>query len=116
MEKRGTGITYVKVVVNLLIMALTILCCFLVLPRIIVYFMPFFIGWIISLIANPIVRFFETKLKIRRKMGTVVVIIAVLALVVGGGYFLISWLLEQLISFINEIPEMWANARQMSKL
>ena len=51
MEKRGTGITYVKVVVNLLIMALTILCCFLVLPRIIVYFMPFFIGWIISLIA-----------------------------------------------------------------
>ena len=90
MEKRGTGITYVKVVVNLLIMALTILCCFLVLPRIIVYFMPFFIGWTISLIANPIVRFFETKLKIRRKMGTVVVIIAVLALVVGGGYFLIS--------------------------
>lgn len=73
--------------------------------------MPFFIGWIISLIANPIVRFFETKLKIRRKMGTVVVIIAVLALVVGGGYFLISWLLEQLISFINEIPEMWANAQ-----
>ena len=111
MEKRGTGITYVKVVVNLLIMALLILCCFLVLPRIIVYFMPFFIGWIISLIANPIVRFFETKLKIRRKMGTVVVIIAVLALVVGGGYFLISWLLEQLISFINEIPEMWANAQ-----
>ena len=111
MEKRGTGITYVKVVVNLLIMALTILCCFLVLPRIIVYFMPFFIGWIISLIANPIVRFFETKLKIRRKMGTVVVIIAVLALVVGGGYFLISWLLEQLISFINEIPAMWANAQ-----
>ena len=55
MEKRGTGITYVKVVVNLLIMALLILCCFLVLPRIIVYFMPFFIGWIISLIANPIV-------------------------------------------------------------
>ena len=51
MEKRGTGITYVKVIVNLLIMALTILCCFLVLPRIIVYFMPFFIGWIISLIA-----------------------------------------------------------------
>lgn len=87
MEKRGTGITYVKVVVNLLIMALTILCCFLVLPRIIVYFMPFFIGWIISLIANPIVKFFETKLKIRRKMGTVVVIIAVLGTCCGWRIF-----------------------------
>lgn len=42
MEKRGTGITYVKVIVNLLIMALTILCCFLVLPRIIVYFYAVF--------------------------------------------------------------------------
>ena len=111
MEKKGTGITYVKVVVNLIIMALLILCCFLVLPKIIVYFMPFVIGWIISLIANPIVRFFEMKLKVRRKMGSVVVIIAVLALVIGGGYFLLSWLLEQLISFINELPEMWESAQ-----
>ncbi len=112
MEKKGTGITYVKVVVNLVIMALLILCCFLVLPRIIMYFMPFVIGWIISLIANPMVRFFETKLKVRRKMGSVVVIIAVLALVVSGGYFLITWLVEQLISFVNELPEMWANTQE----
>lgn len=111
MEKKGTGITYVKVVVNLLIMAVAILCCFLVVPRIIMYFMPFFIGWIISLIANPLVRFFETKLKVRRKMGTVVVIIAVLALVVTGGYFLIAWLAEQLVSFINELPDMWKNTQ-----
>ena len=106
MDKKATGITYVKVVVNLLIMALMILFCVFALPRIIVYFMPFVIAWIISLIANPIVRFFETKLKVRRKMGTVVVIIAVLALVVSGGYFLISFLVEQIIAFINELPEM----------
>ena len=106
MDKKATGITYVKVVVNLLIMTLMILFCVFALPRIIVYFMPFVIAWIISLIANPIVRFFETKLKIRRKMGTVVVIIAVLALVVSGGYFLISFLVEQIIAFINELPEM----------
>lgn len=109
MQKKRTGITYVKVVVNLLIMLVTILCCFWVVPRIIVYFMPFFVGWIISLIANPIVRFFETKLKIRRKMGTVVVIIAVLALVVTGGYFVCAWLVEQMVSFVNELPEMWEN-------
>lgn len=109
MEKKVTGITYVKVVVNLLIMALTLVCCFLLVPRIIVYFMPFFIGWIISLIANPLVRFFETKLKVRRKMGTVVVIIAVLALVVTGGYFLLAWLIEQLVSFLDELPDMWKN-------
>lgn len=109
MNEKGSRLVYVKVVINLIIMAAFILFCFFAIPRIIVYFMPFFVAWIISLIANPMVRFFETKLKIKRKMGTAVVIIAVIAAVVLGGYFLVSILLEQLLGFFEELPMMWKN-------
>lgn len=88
MKEKGSGLVYVKVVLNLVIMLAFILFCFLAIPRVIMYFLPFFIAWIISLIANPIVRFFETKLKIKRKMGTAFVIIAVIAVVVLGDILL----------------------------
>ena len=112
MKEKGSGLVYVKVVLNLVIMLAFILFCFLAIPRVIMYFLPFFIAWIISLIANPIVRFFETKLKIKRKMGTAFVIIAVIAVVVLGGYFIISTLIEQLISFVDELPQMWKNTQK----
>lgn len=112
MNGKKSGLVYVKVTLNLVIMAAFILLCFVAVPRIIVYFMPFFIAWIISLIANPLVRFFETKLKIRRKMGTVVVIIVVIAAVVLGGYFLVSLLIEQLLGFVEDLPQMWANTQK----
>lgn len=112
MKEKGSGLVYVKVVVNLIIMLAFILFCFFAIPRVIIYFMPFFIAWIISLIANPIVRFFETKLKIKRKTGSAVVIIAVIAVVVLAGYFTISTLIEQLISFVDELPQMWKNTQK----
>ena len=47
-------------------------------------FMPFVIGWIIAMIANPLVRFLDEKIKIRRKAGSAIVIIAVIAVIVAG--------------------------------
>ena len=51
--------TYCKVFVNLGLMLLLILFCLFGLPRLIVCFMPFVVGWIIALIASPLVHFFE---------------------------------------------------------
>ena len=59
--------TYVKVLLNLLTALIALLLCILLIPKGVIFFMPFIIGWIISLIASPVVRFFEEKLKVRRK-------------------------------------------------
>lgn len=75
-----------KLVVNLLISLAVFLLMILLVPRFLVFFMPFIIGWIISCIANPPVVFLERKLKIRRKAGTVMVIICTIAAVTGLGY------------------------------
>lgn len=78
--KQGQLKTYLKVFVNLGIMLILILGCIFVLPRVLVYFMPFVVGWIIALIASPLVKFFEKSLKIKRKASSAVVIIAVIGL------------------------------------
>lgn len=97
----------IKMLVNLLVFVVTLLACIFLIPRVIVFFMPFVVGWIISWIANPLVQFLERKMKIRRKAGTVVVIVCVIAAVSGAGYLAISFLIKQLQGFIGALPGMW---------
>ncbi|NLL77399.1 MAG: sporulation integral membrane protein YtvI [Clostridiales bacterium] len=99
--------TYLKVLMNLGIAAVTLLLLVLLLPRVIVFFMPFVVGWIIAMIANPIVRFFEEKLKIKRKAGTAFVIISVIALVIFAGYMIGAKITEEMVGLVQELPEMW---------
>lgn len=98
---------YIKVVLNLLTAA--VILCFTVtlLPKIVGFFMPFIIGWIIALIANPLVRFLDEKIKIRRKAGSAIVIVAVIALVVLAVYGVCSILVRELSGFIRELPDLW---------
>ena len=74
---------YLKILVNMLVALFTIVCLCFVFPKLIVFFMPFVVGWIISMIANPLVRFLEKRVKIVRKHGSMMIIIGVLAAVIG---------------------------------
>lgn len=103
--------TYVKVILNILTTLVILLLCIFLLPRCIYFFMPFVIGWIISLIASPVVRFFEEKLKIKRKGASVIVIVAVLAAVILIVYAVLSKLIQEGTSFINELPTLWEGIR-----
>ncbi|MCU6736234.1 sporulation integral membrane protein YtvI [Diplocloster agilis] len=98
---------YLKTILNLLIwiVGLVLLCYFA--PRLIVFFMPLVIGWIIAMIANPLVRLLERRLKIVRKHGSMLIIIGTLALVVLAGYLAISKIITELGSFVGNLPEMY---------
>lgn len=99
--------TYVKVVLNLLTALVVLLLCIFLLPRVIWFFMPFIVGWVIALIASPAVRFFEEKLKVKRKAVSAFVIIAVLAAVVMLVYAVGTKLVEEIMNFVNELPSIW---------
>ena len=101
------AVTYVKVILNLVTALVILLLCIFLLPKAIMFFMPFVIGWIISLIASPLVRFLEEKLKIRRKALSAFVIIAVLAVVILLVYYVVVKLARETTSFINELPVLW---------
>lgn len=106
MQKSGST-KYVKAVLNLLTAVVLLLLVIFVLPRLLGFFMPFVVGWIIAMIANPLVRFFEQKIKIRRKAGSAIVIVAVLALVVCLGYLVIARLISEGAGFIADLPDIW---------
>lgn len=80
--------------------------------RLLVFFMPFVIGWAIAMIANPLVRLLERKLKIVRRHSSVVLIVGVLALVITGLYLLIGWGLRELSGFVRELPELYETVQQ----
>ena len=77
-EKIGDTRPYWKVAVSLAFsLAGTVL--FLVVGyRLMVFFMPFVIGWVISSIAAPLVNLLEKRVRIMRKLGSALIIIAVL--------------------------------------
>lgn len=103
---------YLKIAVNLFVALLTIVLLCIVLPRVIVFFMPFVIGWIISLIANPLVRLLERKLKLVRKHGSMITIIGVLAAVILIGYFAGAKLVSEAVNLIESIPQMYENSKE----
>ncbi len=97
----------IKALTNLAFSLVILLLCIFLIPKLIMLFLPLLIGWLISCIANPLVVFLEKKLKIRRKAGTVVVIVAVIAAVSGIGYATFSILFRQIYGFVKELPDMW---------
>lgn len=96
-----------KVLMNLGIALVILLLTILLLPKVLVFFMPFICGYLIAVIASPIVRFFEEKLKIRRKAGSAFVIIAVIALVILAVYLVGAKLGEQVVGLATALPDMW---------
>ena len=98
---------YSKALVNLAIAATVLLAVVFVLPRIIIFFLPFVVGWFIALMAGPLVRFFEEKIKLKRKIGSAFVIIVVIGVVVLLLYFVLSWLTEQVVGLVSALPGMW---------
>lgn len=103
---------YLKIALNLLVAVFVIVLLCFVVPKVIVFFMPFVIGWIISLIANPLVRFLERKLKVRRKHSSMIIIIGVLAVVILIGYFAGVKLVSEASNLISNIPEIYENSKE----
>ena len=98
---------YWKAAANLLTACVLLMLTVFLLPKLAGFFMPFIIGWIIAMIANPLVHFFEKHIRIRRKAGSAIVIIAVLAGVVLLGYVLISRLISESAALLQELPVLW---------
>ena len=98
---------YCKALVNIAITVALLLLVIFGVPRLLVFFSPFVVGWIIAQIAAPAVRFFEEKIRLKRRTGSAVVIVAVLAIVVLILYLIGVKLVEQLIGLINDLPQIW---------
>lgn len=75
--------------------------------RLLVFFMPFVIGWFIAYIASPVVNWLERRLKIVKKLGSAIIIIGVLAGLVFLLYFAGSRLWREVMALIQNMPDLY---------
>ena len=104
---------YLKILVNMILFIVGILCLFLVAPRVLGFFAPFVVGWIIAMIANPLVKLMEKRVKIVRKHSSAIIIVAVIAAIVGAIYGLGYLIATQVSSLIQDIPNMVESVKQL---
>lgn len=101
---------YLKILFNYIFAIILTAAAIFLLPWAVRFFWPFVIAGIIAAIANPLVRFLEKKMKIKRKAGSVVVIVLTLAAVLAACYGIIYLLVSEIIGFFTNAPEMWEKA------
>ncbi len=99
-------IKYLKILVNIVLWLIGAAILIFVVPRILGFLMPFVIGLVIAFIANPFVRFLEKRIKVSRKLGSVLIIVAVLGGILLGGYLLIQKLIHEGVQFMNQAPQL----------
>lgn len=95
---------YCRLILNIVIPLLVIWLICYVGPRFLKFFLPFVIGWIIAMIANPLVKFLEKRVKIVRKHSSMMIVVVVLALIITLLYFVITKLISEAVGFVNDIP------------
>ena len=91
---------YARILLNIIIPLVGIWLAVFWLPRLLRYFLPFVIGWILAMMANPLVRFLEKRVKIVRRHGSMIIVVAALAAVIGLLYVIIAFLCRRSACFI----------------
>lgn len=92
---------------NLFVSLAVVLAVIFIGPKLIQFFMPLIVAWIIASIANPMVAFLEKRIRIMRKTGSVLVIVFALFLVGTILYMAIRFLMEQISSLALDLPAVY---------
>lgn len=106
---------WTKVIIRLIYVAIILLCIFLLL-KLSIFYMPFLIAFIISLILEPAIKFLMKKFQLTRKLSAIIVFIIAFTIIVGG----LTWGVATLISestnllsginvYIEKISEQFQN-------
>ncbi len=105
------GRRILRILLNILIPAMKILLVCVGGLWLLKFFLPFVIGWLIAMVANPLVKLLERRLNLVRKHSSVIIVVAVLAGIIGGLYFLIGRVIIEIRLLIVDMPEIYEAVR-----
>lgn len=100
---------YWKVIVSLAFSLIGTILFIYIGVRLLLFFMPFVIGWFIAYIASPLVNWLEKRLKIVKKLGSALIIILVLGAVVLVLYLIGSKLWKEISTLIQDMPTLYSD-------
>ncbi len=96
-----------RLILNIVMPVIEILLVCLLGPKLLRFFMPFVVGWVIACIANPLVRFLESRVKLVRRHSSALIVIVVLAAIIGLGYLLVSRLIILAVELAQDLPSIY---------
>lgn len=100
-------IKYAKYSANVLLWILTLLFVIFAMPKLIIIALPFILGWLMALIANPLVRWMDRKFNVPRKLSSAIIVLLIFALIVFIIYLLVSKMIFETTNFIAQVPEIY---------
>lgn len=74
---------------------------------------PFFIGWIIAMLMEPIISWLEIKCKIPRLLGSFLVLFLLLSILLTAVIFLIAGIVVELTNLAQKLPSFFNDLGQM---
>ena len=105
------GRRILRILLNILIPAMKILLVCVGGLWLLKFFLPFVIGWLIAMVANPLVKFLERRLNLVRKHSSVIIVVAVLAGIIGGVYFFVGRGIIEIRLLVVDMPEIYEAVR-----
>lgn len=99
---------YCKIILNIVIPCVSMVLCLWLGPKLLVFFWPFVLGFLLSKMANPLAAFATEKCKVRRKAISAFVIVIALGLIALLIYGIGSFLGKQVTGFAADLPQMWS--------
>jgi len=97
---------YLRIGAYFLYLLLILLALLFVLPRLLDFFKPFVIGFILSFITYPLAKKLETVIHLKRKHSSAIIVVIALALVVLALYGIGVLLFSGISHFVAQMPEM----------
>ncbi len=105
---------YVRIVLNILIPIIGVVLLCTVGVAMVKFFLPFLIGWIVALIAGPLVRVLDKKVRILRSFSSFVIIVMVLVGIVALLCWMAAWLGRQVVDLMENLPALENTMREQA--
>lgn len=97
---------YLDMIMELLVITVGAFFLIYVAPKCLGFLWPFVAGWLIAMMAHPVIEYLEKKIRLPKKFGSAILIAVVLTAILAILYFAGRALILQIISFIQGFPDL----------
>lgn len=98
---------YLEILIELILIVGTMFAIGYLLPKTLAFLWPLVAGWIIAVIAHPMHKFLQKRLKVSKKFGSAFIVILLIALVSGLIYQITAKLVNESMGFIHTVPAIY---------
>lgn len=105
---------WTKVIRKIIVLAITVLGIYFSF-KLAVFYMPFLVAFILSLIIEPVIRFFMKKVKLKRKSSAIIVFVISLSIIIGLLILGIATLISEASNMLSNLNIFFTKVYQQSQ-